>query len=123
MGMSTGLVTVNADSSRACLACGHAVPHSREEYEVTHSLCTHSTPVKYGCGNHGEWKSGKRKGEQVFRQTCADEDLIAGGCFIGADWCGCSEEDRRIAELTKALMDIRCRIESIRFVMLVMLET
>lgn len=108
--MTSNLVSLNPDSSRDCPACGHAVPHSRGVYEATHTFCAHSTPVRIGCGDHGTLKSGERKGESRFSPNCAN--MIPSNCFIANDYCECSEEDRRIAELTKALIEIRVARDS-----------
>lgn len=90
------------ESARACLACGHAVPHSRGEYEDTHDRCTHETRTKH---------KGIDCGHKRYREDCAASD--GGECWIGATHCECSEEDRLIADLNAANARLRSAFDEL----------
>lgn len=82
------VVDAARDDASECPLCGHAMEHSRREYEDTHERCAHETEKKEGC-----YAPHKR-----FNRACY-ETTIVGRCWISKRECDCSSEDRAIAVL------------------------
>jgi len=76
------------DSSRPCLACGHAVPHNSSDGDGPGGGCSSVTFTKECCENPHTRYSAK----------CAKRGAID-SCWISQTPCECTEDDRVMADL------------------------
>ena len=76
----------DAEDTRMCLACGHAVAHDEGDYEDTHFRCSHVDLIPTGCETHKEYFESCQMSR--FRK-----------CYVLKSTCGCTSDTRYIADL------------------------